>query len=118
MTDVEIRKMSGELRSEGGVVIRLNSLDSEGRMVPDLLKDFYSSLRIVMIVHAQHAETRGFVDGSELIEALAHSAHPGNELHIELHRAARNREGSVGRLGTWAIFLQRDSANVMPMKDL
>lgn len=117
MRDAEIGKMPGELRPKGRVVIRLDSLDSEWEMLSDLIQELHRGLGVVVIVDAQYAETRGLVDGGELIEALTRSAHTGNEFHIELHRAARNLKGSVGRLGAWAIFLQGDSANVMPVKD-
>ena len=117
MRDAEIGEMPGELRSEGRVVIRLNSLDREGKMLSDLTQELHGSLRVVVIVDAQYAETRGLVDSGELIEALTRSAYTGNEFHIELHRAARNLKRSVGRLGAWAILLQRNSADVMAMKD-
>ena len=110
--------MPRELRPKGRVVIRLDSLDSEGEMLSDLIQELHRGLGVVVIIDAQYAETRGFVDGGELIEALTRSAHTGNEFHIELRRAARDLKGSVGRLGAWAILLQGDSANVMPVKDL
>ncbi|HEV2314571.1 MAG TPA: hypothetical protein VGR94_04640 [Candidatus Acidoferrales bacterium] len=71
--------MPRELRSEGRVVIRLNSLDREGKMLSDLTQELHGSLRVVVIVDAQYAETRGFIDGGELIEALTRSAYAGNE---------------------------------------
>ena len=117
MRDAEIGKMPRELRPKGRVVIRLDSLDSEGETLCHLIQELHRGLGVVVIVDAQYAETRGLVNGGELIEALARSAHTGNAFHIELHRAARNLKGSVGRLGAWAILLQGGSSNVMPVKD-
>lgn len=118
MSDTEIGKMPCELRPEGRVVIRLNSLDREGKVLPDLIQELHGSLRVVVIVDAQYAETRGFVDGSELIETLTRSAYTGNEFQIELHRATGNLKGSVARLGAWTVLLQRDSADMVPVKEL
>lgn len=98
--------MPGELRNEGRVIIRLDSLDSEGQMLPDLIEELHGGLGVVVIVDAYYTETRGLVDGSELIEALTGSAHTGNELHIELHRAARNRRGASAGLGPGRYFFK------------
>jgi len=77
--------MPCELRPEGRLVIRLNSLDRERKFLPDLIYEFYGSLRVVVIVDAQYVETCSLVDGGELIEALTRSAYTGERIS---HRAA------------------------------
>jgi hypothetical protein len=117
MRDAKIREVPGELRSKGRVVVCLNSVDRKGEMLSDLLQELHRGLRVVVIVDAENPKSRRFVNRCELIEALTRTTHTRNEFHIELHGTAWNRMGSVGRLGARAILLQRDSANVMPMKD-
>lgn len=56
MRDAEIGTMLRELRSEGRVVIRLDSLNSEGKMVPNLIQELHCGLCVVVIVDAQYAE--------------------------------------------------------------
>lgn len=117
MRDAEVGKMPGELWSEGRVVIGLDFLDGEGERLSNFPQEVDGRLGVVMVVDAKDPEPGRFINGCELIKALASPADARNELHIELYRAAWNRKRSIGRLRAWAIFLQRDSANVVPMKD-
>ena len=106
MRDAEIGEVPGELRSKRRVIVRLNSFDSEGKMLSNLSQELHGGLGVVVIVDAQYAETRGLIDGGELIEALMRTTHARNEFHVELHRAARNLKGSVGRLGPGRYFFK------------
>ncbi len=117
MRDSEVREMPGELRSKRRIVVGLDLLDGEGKMLTHLREEVDCGLGVVVIVNAENAEARGFVNGCELIETLAGSSHARNEFHVELHGAAWDLKWSIGWLWTWAIFLQRDPANVMAMKD-
>jgi|SRR5579863_5926824 len=110
--------MPSELWSKRRAVIGLNFLNGKGEMLSDFPEEVDGGFGVVVIVDAQNPKSCGFIDGRELIKALARSSDTANELHIELDRAARNLQGRVFRLGAWAIFFHRDAAHMMSMKDL
>jgi len=118
MRDAEVGEMPSELWSERRTVIGLNFLNSEGKMILDLAEEVDSGLGIVVVVDAQDAKSRRFVDSRELIKALTCSSHTGNKLHIELDRAAWNLQRCIRWFWAGTILLQRNGANVMTMKDL
>jgi hypothetical protein len=88
--NAEIRKMPSELWSERRVVIRLDFLDGEGKMLTNFPEEVDGSLGFVVVVDAQNAKPRSFINRCELIKALTSSSNTRNELHIELDGAARN----------------------------
>ena len=88
--NAEIRKMPSELWSERRVVIRLDFLDGEGKMLTNFPEEVDGSLGVVVVVDAQNAKPRSFINRCELIKALTSSSNTRNELHIELDGAARN----------------------------
>lgn len=75
-------------------------------------------LGVVVVVDAQHAKSRRFVNSRKLIKALTRSSHTGNELHIQLDRAARNLQRCIRWFWAGTILLLRNGSNVMTMKDL
>ena len=93
--DAEVGKMPSELWSKRRTVIGLNFLNSEGKMILDLSEEVDSGLGVVVVVDAQHAKSRRFVNSRKLIKALTCSSHTGNELHIELDRAARDLQRRI-----------------------
>ena len=50
--DAEIGKMPGELRSERRVVVRLDSLDSEGKMLTNFPEEIDGRLGVVVVIDA------------------------------------------------------------------
>ena len=116
--DTEVGKMPSELWSERRTVIGLDFLNNEGKVILDLLEEIDGGLGVVVVVDAQHSESRRFVDSRKLIKALTRSSHAGNELHIQLHRAARNLQRCIRGFWAGTILLPRNRANVMTMKDL
>ena len=116
--NAEIGKVPSELWSERRAVIGLNFLNREGKMLLDLPEEVDSSLGVVVVVDAQHAKSGRFVNGRELIKALTRSSHTGNELHIQLDRAARNLQRCIRWFWAGTILLLRNGSNVMTMKDL
>ena len=74
MRDAEVGEMPSELWSERRTVIGLNFLNSEGKMILDLAEEIDSGLGIVVVVDAQDAKSRRFVDSRELIKALTRSS--------------------------------------------
>ena len=116
--NAQVGKVPGELRPERRAVIGLNFLNREGEMLPDLPEEVDRGLGVVVVVDAQHAESRRFVNGRELIKALARSAHAGNELHIRLDRAAWNLQRCIRWFWAGTILLLRNGTNVMTVKDL
>jgi len=118
MGDAEIGKVPSELLSERRSVIGLNFLSREGEMLLDLPKEVNRGLGVVVVVDAQHTKSGRFVNSRKLIKALTRSASTGNELHIQLDRAARNLQRRIRWFGTRTMLLLRNRANVMTMKDL
>jgi len=116
--DAEVGKVPSELWSERRAVIGLNFLNREGEILPDLLEEVDRGLGVVVVVDAQHAKSGRFVNGRELIKALTRSPHTGNELHIQLDRAAWNLQRRIRWFWAGTILLLRNRANVMTMKDL
>jgi len=104
--DVEVRKMPSELWSERRAVIGLNFLNSEGKMILDLSEEVDSGLGVVVVVDAQDAKSRRFVNRRELIKALTRSSHTGNKLHIELDRAAWNLQRCIRWFWAGTILFQ------------
>jgi len=102
--NAEIGKIPGELRSERGVVIRLDSLNGKGKMLTDLREEVNCGLCVVVVVNSQNTKASGLVNSCELIEGLAGSSRTWNELPIELDRTARNLEGCVRWFGTGRYF--------------
>jgi len=117
MGDFEIAKMPGELWTKRRVIVGLNLLDRQGKMLADFLQEVHRCLGVVVIIDAQHAKECGFIDRRELIEALASSSQSRDELHVELDRSPWNGKRSIYRFRAWAILLQRYSAYVMAMED-
>ena len=85
-------------------------------MLSHLAEEFDRCLRVVVIVDAQDAKACRFIDGGELVEALASSSDTRNEFHIELDGAAGNLQRGIGRLGARAILLLGDLSHVVAMK--
>ena len=106
--DAEIGKMPSELWSERRAVIGLDFLNGEGEMLPDLLEEVDGGLGVVVVVDAQHAKSGRFVNGRELIKALTRSSHTGNELHIQLDRAAWNLQRCIRWFWAGTILLLRN----------
>jgi hypothetical protein len=104
--DAEIGKMPSELWSERRTVIGLNVLNGEGKMLLDLSQEVDGGLGVVVIVDAQNAKSGSFVNSRELIKALTRSSDTGNELHIELYRAARELQRRIRWFGAGTILLQ------------
>jgi hypothetical protein len=104
--DAEIGKMPSELWSERRAVIGLDFLNGEGKMILDLSEEVDGSLGVVVVVDAQHAKSRRFVNSRELIKALTRSSHTGNKLHIELDRAAWDLQRCIRWFGPGTILLQ------------
>ena len=104
--NAEIGKMPGELWSERRAVIGLNFLNGEGEMLPDFLEEVDGGLGVVVVVDAQDAKPGRFINRRELIKALTRSSHAGNELHIELDRAARNLKRRIRWFWAGTILLQ------------
>lgn len=104
--------------NEEPLSVGLNLLNGKGEMLSDFPEEFDGGFGVVVIVDAQNPKSCGFIDGRELIKALTRSSDTGNELHIELDRAARNLQGRVFWFGARAIFFHRDAAHMMSMKDL
>ena len=102
-------------RMPSGVVVRLDLLNSKGEMLSDLTQEFHS-LGIVVIVDAQNAEARGFVDGRELVEASGVLAQFVERISLRAAWNTPNREGSLGRLGAWAILFHEDWSYAMAVK--
>lgn len=103
--DPQVRKMPSELRSEGRAVIGLDFLNGKGKMLPDFPEKIDGGLGVVVVVDSQHAKSGRFVNGRKLVKALTRSAHAGNELYIELNRAARNLQRCIGRFWARTILL-------------
>jgi len=118
MRDAEIGKMPSELRSERRAVIGLDFLNREGEMLLDLPEEVDRSLGVVVVVDAEHPKSGRFVNGGELIKTLTRSSYTGNELHIQLDRAARDLQRRIRWFWAGTIFLSRHRANVMTVKDL
>jgi hypothetical protein len=87
-------------------------------MLSDFPEEVNRGLGVVVVVDAQHPKSGRLVNGRELIKALTRSSHTGNELHIELDRAARHLERCVRWFWSGTIFLLRNGANVMTMKEI
>jgi len=104
--DAEIGEVPGELRPKGRVVVCLNPVDREGEMLSDFLQELDGGLGVVVIVDAENSKSRRFVDRRELIETLTRTSHWRNKFHVELHRAPRNLQWSIGGLGPRAILHQ------------
>jgi len=68
-------------------------------MLLDLSEEVDSGLGVVVVVDAQDAKSRRFVNGRKLIKALTRSSHAGNKLHIELDRAAWNLQRCIRWFG-------------------
>jgi len=105
MGNAEIGKMPGELESERRTVIGLNLLNGKRKMLADFPEEVNGGLSVVMVVDPQHAKSRSFVDSCELIKALTRSSHAGNELHIQLDRAAWNLQRCIGWFWARTILL-------------
>ena len=103
--NAEIGKVPSELWSERRAVIGLNFLNREGEMLLDLPEEVDGGLGVVVVVDAQHAKSGRFVNGRKLIKALTRSSHTGNELHIELDRAAWNLQRGIRWFWARAILL-------------
>jgi hypothetical protein len=101
--DAQVRKMPGELWSEGRAVIGLNFLNGKGKMFPDFLEKFDGGLGVVVVVDSQHAKSGRFVNGRKLIKALTRSSHTGNEFHIQLDGAAWNLQRRIRWFWTGTI---------------
>ena len=84
MRNAEIRKMPGELWSERRVVVRLDFLNGEGKMLTNFPKKIDRSLGVVVVVDSQNAKACSLVNCSKLIKALSSSSNTRNKLHIEL----------------------------------
>jgi hypothetical protein len=102
--DAEIGKMPGELGSERRAVIGLNLLNNEREMLADFPEEVDGGLSVVVVVDAQDAKPGRFIDGRELIKSLARFSHTGNELHIELDRAAWNLQRGIRWFWARTIF--------------
>jgi hypothetical protein len=109
--------MPGELWSEGRAVIGLDFLNGEGKMLADFAEEVDGGLGVVVVVDAQDAKSGGFINGCELVKAPPSPAYTWDELHIELYTAAWNRKGSIWWFRAWPVLLERNSADVMAMKD-
>ena len=118
VSNAKIGKVPSELWSKGRAVIGLNFLNGEGEMLLDFPEEVDRSLGVIVVVDAQHAKSGRFVNGRKLIKALTRSSHTGNELHIQLDRAARNLQRCIRWFWAGTILLLRNRANVMTMKDL
>lgn len=118
MGDAQIRKMPIELRPKGRIVVRLDLLDGKGEMLPHLLEKLDRRSRIVMIVDPQDAESSRFVNGGELVEALACPRCPRNEFHIELHRTTGNSERGVIRLRARTVPSLGNRTHMVTVKEL
>lgn len=116
--DAEVGKVPSELWAERRAVIGLNFLNREGEMLLDLPEEVDSSLGVVVVVDAQHAESRRLVNGRKLIKSLTRSSHAGNELHVQLYRAAWNLQRCIVWFGAGAILFLRNRPNMVTMKDL
>jgi hypothetical protein len=68
VSDAKVGKVPGELSSERRAVVGLNFLNREGKMLLDLAEEVDCGLGVVVVVDAQHAESRRFVNGRELIK--------------------------------------------------
>ena len=101
--DAQVRKIPGELRSERRAVIGLDFLNGKGEMLPDFLEEIDGGLGVVVV--SQHAKSGRFVNGRKLVKALTRFTHAGNELYIELNRAAWNLQRSIGRFWAGTILL-------------
>ena len=75
VSDAQISQMPGELGTEGGVVVGLDALDSEGQASADLVEEGHRRTCVVVVVDPQHAVAGRFVNGCELVEAR----HGGSE---------------------------------------
>lgn len=117
MRNSEVREVPGELRPKRGVIVGLDLLNGEGEVLTHFREEVDGSLGVVVIIDTQNSKSRGFINGCELIEALAGSSHARNEFHVELHGTAWDLKWSIGWLWPRAIFLQRDPANVVAAKD-
>ena len=115
--DAEVGEVPRELWAERRAVIGLNFLNGKGEMLPNFLEEVYGGLGVVVVVDTQHPKAGRFVYGRKLIKALTRSSHTRNELHIELHGAARNLQGRVRRFWARTVLLLRNRAYVMTMKD-
>jgi hypothetical protein len=104
--DAEVGKMPSELWAERRAVSGLNFLNSEGKMIPDLSEEVASGLGVVVVVDAQDTKSGRFVNSRALIKTLTRSSHTGNELHIELDRAAWNLERCIRWFWAGTILLQ------------
>jgi hypothetical protein len=54
----------GELLTERGIVIGLDTLNDEGQMLAGLLEELSRRMGVVVIVDAQNAKARGFVSAA------------------------------------------------------
>ena len=116
MRDAEISKMPRELWSERRVVVGLDFLDGEGKMLTNFAEEVDGRLGVVVVVDAQNAKTRSFINRRELIKALTSSPHTRNELNIELNRAAGNLQGSVRWFRAGSILFEGDAADTVAME--
>src|SRR2546425_9045296 len=91
MRDSEIREMPGELRSKRRIVVGLDLLDGERKMLTHLREEVDCGLGVVVVVNAENAEARGFVNGRELVEALACSPNPWDEMGEHAHASTSSR---------------------------
>src|SRR5690242_8258042 len=97
--DAEIGEMPGELGSEGRTVIGLNLLNSEGEVLADLLKKVDGGLGVVVVVDAQDAKSGRFIDGCELIKALARFPTRGTNFTSSCTERPGTCRGASGGLG-------------------
>jgi hypothetical protein len=84
MRNAEIRKMPGELWSERRVIVRLDFLNGEGKMLTNFPKEVDRSLGVVVIVDSQNAKACSLVNRSKLIKALSSPSNTRNKLYIGL----------------------------------
>ncbi len=103
--DPEVGKMPSELWSERRTVIGLDFLNSEGKVILDLSEEVDGGLGVVVVVDAQDAKSRRFVNSRKLIKTLTGSSDARNELHIQLYRAARNLQRRIRWFWAGTILL-------------
>src|SRR6266481_4794497 len=77
--NAEIGKMPSELWSERRVIVCLYFLDGERKMLTNFPQEVDSSLGVVVVVDAENAKPRSFINGCELIKTLTSSSNTGNE---------------------------------------
>lgn len=106
MRTAEIKKMQDELWSERGIVVRLDFLNGERKMLTNFPEEVDGRLGVVVVVGSQNANACSPVNGSKLVKTLWNSSNARNKLYVELNGAPGNLEGSVRGFGARAIFLQ------------